>query len=397
MKIYDAAISGAGPAGCAAALFLARKGYRVLLFDKERFPREKVCGDGLTSASSSLLEELGVMEGILEKTGQLSSFKGVRIFSPDAAVVNGRFSGTGRFKSGAFVLPRKELDDCLVSFVKTHESITFLDATTVDDVIMRGGMANGVSSSRGEFSARIVIAADGFYSPIASRLQLKNTVKKHLGFAIRAYFSGIEGLGDAIELHYDKSMLPGYGWIFPAGKQRANVGVGMITRFMDQRGLKKMFERFISVNACASRKLKHALMESGTLKAWPLPLGSYRGKRGWGNVLLVGDAGSFVDPLTGEGIYYALQSGRYAAEAAGKALAAGDETGAASLYEILWRKEFLFDDFTVGYAVQSLLNNPFLLEKLMRFIAKKQKRADLLADVIGHNRKKITLLKLMLP
>jgi flavin-dependent dehydrogenase len=114
-------------------------------------------------------------------------------------------------------------------------------------------------------------------------------------------------------------------------------------------------------------------------------------------VLLTGDAGSFVDPLTGEGIYYALKSEQLAADAVSKAFNAKDAKRAANLYKKLWRKEFLLQDFASGYLLQSLLNNAHVLEWLMQFTAKKQSRADLLADVIAHNRKKIELLQLFHP
>ena len=396
MKSYDVVISGAGPAGCSSALFLAQKGYRVLLLDKATFPREKVCGDGITAASSTLLEEMGVMDLVRLRFAPLMVFKGVTLFSPDGTVVHGRIAQAGSLDGFAYVIPRKELDDCLIACVKEHSTITFLENTTVTDIIMDGERARGLSSSGGDWFGRVIIAADGAYSPIASRLHLANKEKKHQGFALRAYFSKVEGLTDSIELHYDKSMLPGYGWIFPADKQRANVGVGLMTRFKDQRALKQLFERFVGENAFASEKLKHAVMEPGTLKAWALPFGSFRGKRGRGNVLLTGDAGSFIDPLSGEGIYYALKSGRYAAEAAARALDE-EETRASIYYEKLWRKEFLLHDFTIGYALQPLLNSEFLLESLMRFVAKKQTRANLLAGVIGHIYKKRDLLKLIPP
>jgi geranylgeranyl reductase family protein len=397
MKTYDAVISGAGPAGCSAALSLARKGCRVLLLEKERFPREKVCGDGITTVSTALLEEMGVMEPVRLRVGELTVFKGVTICSPSGSVIRGMFSKAGCSESAACVIPRKILDDCIVSAAKEHSSITFLENTTVNDLIMHGDRATGVRTSKGEYGGRSVIAADGVYSSIATRLKLKNNRKNHMGFAIRAYFSQVEGLTDSIELHYEKSMLPGYGWVFPTGKTSANIGVGVITRFKDQRGLKRLFDRFVSENAFTSAKLKHSVMEPGTLRAWPLPMGSFPGKRSRGNVLLAGDAGSFVDPLTGEGIYYALKSGQFAAEAAAKALIEGDEMQAETFYEKLWRREFRFHEFSVGYAFQALLNNEHLLESIMQFASGKQSRANLLADVICHNRKKIELLKLMFP
>jgi len=394
MKHYDAVISGAGPAGCSAALFLARRGHHVLLLDKARFPRDKTCGDGVTAKASSLLEEMGVLEGIRRRCGDLPVFDGVTVSFSPGLLVQGRITP---FKgASSHIIPRKELDNSILDCIKEQPSITFLDGTQVIDLIMEGSRVKGVTSSKGEYFGRIIIAADGFYSPIAKRLGLLNRQKEHLGFAIRAYFSDVEGLTDAIELHYDQSMAPGYGWVFPVGENRANVGVGVITRFREQRGLKKLFEQFVSTNKFVATRLNHATIEPGSLKAWPLPLGSFQGKRGRGNALLAGDAGSFVDPLTGEGIYYALQSGKYAAEAASRALS-DDESNASSYYEAFWRKEFLFDEFTMGYALQTLLQHRFILAPFLTFASKKQSRADLLAAVIAHRARKIDLLKMFVP
>lgn len=397
MKLYDAVISGAGPAGCSAALFLARKGHSVLLIDKARFPREKVCGDGVTAASTALLEEMGVLELLRQKPGSLNTFKGATFVSPGGTVVQGRIVQNGALQGESYVIPRTDLDESLVTRVREHASITFLDNTEVTGLVMDGDRARAVRTSAGEFSGSVVIAADGAYSPIAKQLDLWNRDKSQQGFAMRAWFSGVEGLGDSIELCYDQAMLPGYGWIFPAGGQRANVGVFLLPRFTDQRSTKRLFEQFVSENAHAASRLKSAVMEPGTLKSWPLPFGSFAGRRGRGNVLLAGDAGSFIDPLTGEGIYYALKTGRYAAEAVAQALERNDEAAALSRYEQLWRGEFSSRIYVSGYAFQLFMNNRWFVETFMRYTAKKQHRADLLADVVAHNRKRRELFKLLNP
>ena len=113
MQHYDVVISGAGLAGCSAALTLARYGLSVALLDKARFPREKVCGDGCTAASSRILDELGVLDMVRQRLGALRPFNGVKLFSPGGAVVEGRFTGTGSMSGQSWVIPRAVLDDCL--------------------------------------------------------------------------------------------------------------------------------------------------------------------------------------------------------------------------------------------------------------------------------------------
>lgn len=397
MRCYDAVISGAGPAGCSAALSLARKGHRVLLLDKARFPREKTCGDGVTTAGFSMLEELGVIGLLRHRHGSLAPFNGVILSSPSGRVVHGRIVPTGSADVISSVIPRRELDDALVARVRDHSEITLLEDTRVEDLVMEGGMVRGVKSSAGEFSGRVIIGADGVYSVIAARLGFGNTRRNRQGFAIRAFFSGVEGLSDSIELHYDREMIPGYGWIFPVGEQRANVGVFLMTRYQDRHDVRRLFEQFVSRNEFAQKKLKRAMMEPGTLRAWPLPFGFAEGQRGKDNVLLAGDAGSFIDPLTGEGISYALKTGRYAAEATVSALEADDERQALPLYEKLWRKEFAFRVYSIGYAVQPLLNNRHFMDALIRFMGRKQSRADLMVQVIAHKRPRRDLLKVLNP
>jgi geranylgeranyl reductase family protein len=368
-----------------------------LLFDKARFPREKICGDGVTAASTELLEEMGVLELLRQRPGSLNAFTGATFVSPGGAVVQGRILQNGALQGGSYVIARTDLDECLVTRVKEHASITFLDNTEVTGLVMEGDRARGVRTSAGEFSGGVVIAADGAYSPIAKQLDLWNRDKRQQGFAMRAWFSGVEGLNDSIELCYDQALLPGYGWIFPAGERRANVGVFLLPRFTDQRSTKRLFESFVKENAFAAARLKNAVMEPGTLKSWPLPFGSFAGRRGRGNVLLAGDAGSFIDPITGEGIYYALKTGRYAAEAVAHALERNDESAALSRYEQLWRGEFSTRVYFPGYAFQHFMNNRWFVETFMRYTAKKQHRADLLADVVAHNRKRRDLFKLLNP
>ena len=210
---------------------------------------------------------------------------------------------------------------------------------------------------------------------------------------MRAYFDNVKGLNNCIEIHYDEAILPGYGWIFPTGEGKANVGVGVFNRFMGTKGIKNLFNIFIEKNKYAKEKLKNAQMIESSLKGGLITLGSYSSKRSNGNVLLIGDAGSFVDTLTGEGIYYALQSGEYCAQAVASGLS-GDNPhhNIGDIYERLWKKEFKWKEFILGYSLQTFFKSKAFLNLSILRMSKKQKKSKTLAGVIAHQIPKTRLL-----
>lgn len=392
---YDAVIVGAGPAGCSAACFLARQGCRVLLLDKARFPRDKTCGDGISASSIQVMEEMGAMDYV-EAGGadQWCKCKNIILSSPSGMVINSPVSYKEGLRDYGLIIPRQELDHRLVLYTKQLPGVTLLENTKITSVLGDSESVRGVTDGQQEFIGRYIISAEGHYSVLARNLKRSPIKSKYLGFALRGYFSQVEGLEEAIGIHYEKSIIPGYGWIFPVGQKRANVGVGILARYKSHHGIKDVFNSFIEKNPFAQFHLKHAQLEKGSLKAWPLPLGCAPGKRAYKNVLFVGDAGQFVDPLNGEGIYYALKSGKYAALAIEKALALNVPQQAGVFFEKLWKKEFAFQEFTSAYLMQPFLNSRRFLDLTIKLASKKEKRARLLAGVIAHKEKKADLLKL---
>ena len=386
-KRYSAIIVGAGPAGCSAAITLARMGYEVLLLDRARFPRDKTCGDGLGAGTLALLDRLGIMPAL--EARRPWRIDGIFLSAPDGREVLAPIPSVPGCRSFGYVLPRKELDLILWEQVKQYHNVESIEGCQVTGLIRKGKTIQGVEARIGRetihFHGSFVIAADGCHSVIARGLGLHNREKRHHSFAVRAYFEGVEEISSAIEIHYEEAVLPGYTWIFPTGEHSANVGAGIMNRFADQKGIKKLFDLFLSKNRFARRKLKGAAMVEGSLKGWPLPTGSFPAKRGRGNVLLAGDAGSFIDPMSGEGIYYALKSGELAASAVHGGLAEKTRgKTAADIYEQLWRQKFLWQDFRPAYLLQHLLTQKTVINYAIRRAKASPANAKTLAGAISH-------------
>jgi geranylgeranyl reductase family protein len=306
----DLAIVGAGPAGTAAAITAARQGLDVVVIDKARFPRDKCCGDGLTTGALRLLESLGFDPSHVPSWTPVGS---AWVRSPSGRTVEFPFP-TGQGLYGA-VAPRVELDAALVDRAracgaKVHDGHALLAAR--DD-------EHGVTlevDGLGPLDARFVIGADGMWSPL--RKLLGHAVDGYLGewHAFRQYFENVTGSGsERLWVWFDADLLPGYAWSFPLPGGRANVGFGLLRdgnrRIADMKTLwPELLAQPHVVEALgpAARPIARHL-------AWPIPARVDDIPLARGHVLYVGDAAAATDPMTGEGIGQALLTGLLAAEA----------------------------------------------------------------------------------
>ncbi|MCP4134639.1 MAG: geranylgeranyl reductase family protein [bacterium] len=386
-KDFDVIIVGAGPAGCSAAYFLSTQGYSVLLLDKASFPRDKICGDGIGSHSLSLLEKIGALEKIESIKPHKTSF--VSVSAPNSQIMKGKIPSVNGLRDFGYIIPRMKFDFLLFDYIRSSTETTVLENFSVTDLLYDGEHACGVrglyNNSTEELTAKCIIGADGANSIVARKLSLYNGAPKHRAIAVRAYFENVEGLDDSFGIHYDEAVVPGYGWIFPTGESSANVGVGIFNKHKDSKRVKELFEIFIEKNKFAQAKLKNAVMVEKSFKGFPLTCGSFPSKRNAANVLLIGDAGSFIDPLTGEGIYYALKSGELSTIAIMTGLSNKNKFNSiGDLYENLWRKDFRWKDFIPGYILQSFLSKNAIVNLSINRAAKKEKNAATMAGVICH-------------
>ena len=371
----DVTIVGAGPAGTSCAYFLARLGYDVLLVDRRSFPREKVCGDAISPRSLKTLEEMRLLRTI-ERSGFKKS-DGITIFSPSGYRMSAKSPKT-EFLPYGYVAPRMEFDEILRSHAVDAGAEFF--EVLVKEPLLKNKSVVGVRGKHDgnitEINSEVVIAADGAFSAL-TRYLLKEERKRraNVGVAVRAYFSGVESF-DFVEFHYEQKLLPGYGWIFPIGDDMANVGVGVMPAHR-KINLNAYFKRFIT----GATRLKDA-KQMGKARGWLVPTGGSRHSRTKNGILFIGDAASFVNPLTGEGISYALESGKLAADVAAKALKLED-TSLRTLkeYDTAWKKQFAAD-FRHSLLLRRLVRRPLLLDRIIKNASMDERLAELLCGVV---------------
>lgn len=356
---YDVCVIGAGPAGATAACRLAEAGIDTILLDRANFPRDKVCGDGIGPRALRVLERLG-----LYPSGEFPGryrLEGIRIGSPSRRVLEVSVLEHPEVGAG-YVIPRERFDGWLL-----HEAVkkgaVLWEGTEVRQVeAQKGGLR--VSGSRlgrpVAINARFAIAAWGARpGKVAGPYPSSGPGERFSVVAMRAYFKGLHGAGPFMEIHFDPELVPGYGWVFPTGHRSANIGYGIRQDCLRRKGipLRQLFEAFLDTNPTVRLYLQNARQVSAPRGA-TIPFRTLRLPVARGRVLLVGDAAGFADPLTGEGIGTAMESGWMAGDCVAKAVRRHIPDRWASVsYASLCHREIVW---TTGLAslVQSILIRP---------------------------------------
>ncbi len=362
---YDLVVVGAGPGGSATAHYASRAGLETLLVDRQEFPRDKPCGDGLMPHAASEVSLMGLGDWLDEP--HHGKFGGFSIYTRTAYLresVPPSLNGPR-----GYVVKREETDAKLLERAIAAGAEFRAGVRATELLRSPAGDVSGIGATAGgddlRFEAPLVVAADGVGGFAGTGMKAhQNSVAR------RQYYRGVDGPSkEDLHVFVTKDMNDngaGYGWVFYLGDGTANVGAGVSrgTLARTGRNLKDFFDRFLEEPQVALW-LEGAEAE-GPAKSWSLKMGMWGAKRYAQGLMMVGDAGSMVHPISGEGVGYALESGRLAASWANEAHVRQEFSASVlSGYERQLRHRRAREHFS-GYALVNLVPNLMLLEPLFK-------------------------------
>ena len=385
--MYDVIIVGAGPAGSTAALYAHRLGLNCILLDKAVFPRDKICGDALSGKSVRLMRELNLLEGVEKLEG--SEINRITFGSPSHSQFDVHLKGNKNndFITKGYVVPRKIFDNFL--FKKADELTETRQGFTVNDIIYENDNISGVKGTNIEgkeeiLNAPIIMGCDGANSIIARKLGLYEMDMENTAVAIRCYYEGVEGLSNQIELHYVSEVKPGYFWLFPAGNDKANIGIGLSKNDAkkEDRTLRQIMDEIVQSDYFRSRFGNARPLEKPV--GWNLPLGRIQRKNHGNGFMLLGDAAGLVDPFTGEGIGNAMVAAKYAMQVASKAKNHKDysERSFSEYDQLLW--DDIGGELRTSTKLQSLARSSFLLNFVINRAARNEEVQSIISGMLSH-------------
>jgi geranylgeranyl reductase family protein len=367
---YDVLVVGGGPAGAATGYWLAEAGHDVLVVERKEFPREKTCGDGLTPRAVRQLADMGLEDAIARDHHR---FDGLRAVA-HGVTLEMRWPEHPIYPSHGYVVRRRDLDRLVAEHAVKAGANVWQGAEAVAPILERG-LVRGATIKRkdteaiDEVSARYVVVADGANSRFGRALGTSRDRTYPQGMAIRAYYESPLHDDPWIESALDVrdragASLPGYGWIFPVGDGTVNVGIGLLSTFRDWKSVNTSH---LMDEWAATAPAYWGLTEAGRTgppTGGRLPMAGSVGPKSGPTFLVVGDAAGQINPFNGEGIDYAYETGRLAADVLHEALTTNSAM-ALQRYERTLDEEFRLY-YKVARLFVQLIGRPALMRELTR-------------------------------
>ncbi len=369
MRKTEVCIVGAGPAGATLAHFLAKEGIAHIILDKASFPRDKICGDGITVDVLNVLKRIhpNLLEEFASQMAMQESW-GFCFHSPSGKELRYDFKENQLPYAPFYTSRRADLDNFLISKLPAAQS-EFISGARVKAISpeSKGFRVSYEKSNQQEtIHCRLLIGAEGEKPVVTRQLGLKHyRVKQHLIGAIRVYYSNVQGFNrnGHLEFFFDKKLLPGYFWAFPLTNNEANVGLGMVSSMISKKkaNLKQLLHELIATNPKIKEMFRNAKpLESP--KGWGLPIITPRRDIAGQGYALIGDAAGMIEPFTGKGIGPGMMSARICSEHIAKALACKNYD-LSSYQDHMYR--YYKGEIRTGYSLQKSLKYPVVLNNLL--------------------------------
>lgn len=384
----DVLIAGAGPGGASTSVFLAKEKINHIIIDKAVFPRDKICGDAFSGKSVGILKRItpAWQDYFLADKNKAVVSTGIQFTAPDNTCLDIPFllKNTKEQIPAGFVSKRIDFDNTLAGLID-NQYATWLTDTLLEDIEeIEDGLLVTIKQhgERKQIFTKMIVGAEGRGSIVAKKMAKHTMEPAHYSAGIRAYYKNVSGMHEQnyIELHFLKELQPGYLWIFPLPNGTANVGVGMLSKSISLKkvNLKQLMLEAIKTHPTLKDRFVNATIE-GPIDGWGLPLGSKKRKLSGNRFLLTGDAGSLIDPFTGEGIGNAMVSGLVASRVIKKAIDAND-------FSIHFLKQYddelytkLWTELKLSHYLQILSSKP----RLFNFVVNKASRSKELKETIS--------------
>jgi geranylgeranyl reductase family protein len=373
----DVLVVGAGPGGSAAAYHLARHGIDVTLLERSAFPREKVCGDGITPRGVVSVLKMGVdpTEPGFERV------LGLRVHSR-TDMIELAWPELRTWPDYGLVRTRHDFDAILAARAQ-KAGARLMERTEALEPVMTDGWVTGARIRSAEdheapattIEARFVIAADGAASRFSKHAGVRRDDSRPLGIAARRYYRVDYHPGPWLESWLDlwegDLLLPGYGWLFPLADGSINLGAGLLNTFKNFKDVsaQRLFDAFATMLPSDWGFSEETA--TGKTLSGPLPMGINRTPQAVPGMLLIGDAAGAVNPFNGEGIAYAMETGEMAAEVLHEALIR-DRPAIASTYPQLLKDRYE-DYFRLGRGFAKLIGRPAIMSRLTKHLLPRPK------------------------